>query len=157
MNSVITRSLAALALMVGASGVFSPAHARGEVYFYVEQSAPRYAQPSPVYVQPAPVYVKPRHGYVAPGYDHAYPNRSQWNQHAPYGQQRRGAWGDHDGDGVANVHDRDSPFNQRRMAHHYGPYGDIDRDGILNQDDRDRDGDGVRNRYDRFPDDPYRY
>jgi hypothetical protein len=63
---------------------------------------------------------------------------------------------DHDRDGIANVYDPDSPRNQRRYANRFGPYGDLDRDCIMNRVDRDRDGDGVRNRYDRFPDSPYR-
>jgi hypothetical protein len=33
----------------------------------------------------------------------------------------------------------------------FSPQGDYDRDGIANQYDRDIDGDGVRNRRDRFP------
>ena len=70
--------------------------------------------------------------------------------------ERRGPYGDRDGDGIANRDDPDSPRNQRRHARLYGPYGDLDRDGIMNQDDRDRDGDGIRNRHDRFPDDPSR-
>jgi hypothetical protein len=59
--------------------------------------------------------------------------------------ERRGPGGDRDGDGVANRHD---PDNRR-----FGPYGDLDRDGVRNRDDRDRDGDGIRNGRDRFPDD----
>ena len=62
--------------------------------------------------------------------------------------ERRGPNGDRDGDGIAN---RDDPDNRR-----FGPYGDLDRDGIQNRYDRDRDGDGVRNNRDRFPDNPRR-
>ena len=61
------------------------------------------------------------------------------------GDWRRGPNGDRDGDGIANRHD---PDNRR-----FGPYGDLDRDGIQNRHDRDRDGDGIRNARDRFPDD----
>lgn len=39
---------------------------------------------------------------------------------------------------------------------HRGPDGDMDRDGIRNADDQDRDGDGVVNWRDNFPDDPNR-
>lgn len=145
---VTVKALAALGFVVSALGAASAAHARGEVYFRVEQHAPQY-------VEPAPVYVQPRYGHVAPGYEYSQPSW-QYRQPIPYGTHRRGPWGDHDGDGIANVHDRDSPFNRGRIARHYGPYGDIDGDGVMNQDDRDRDGDGVRNRHDRFPDDPYR-
>ena len=69
--------------------------------------------------------------------------------------ERRGPYGDRDRDGIANTDDPDSPRNQRQARRH-GPNGDLDRDGILNRDDRDRDGDGVRNGRDRFPDDPRR-
>lgn len=69
--------------------------------------------------------------------------------------ERRGPYGDRDRDGIANRYDPDSPRNQR-YARRFGPYGDLDRDGIINRDDRDRDGDGVRNRYDQFPNDPDR-
>lgn len=170
MKPLSTRLIAAAALALGAFGAATAAHAgRGEVYVSVDvqpasrhyvQPAPVYVQPAPVYVQPAPVYVQPRPVYVQP--------RPVYVQPAPYGYsrhddewddrrwQRRGPYGDHDRDGIANVYDPDSPRN-RRHARLYGPYGDLDRDGILNFDDRDRDGDGVRNRRDRFPQDPYRY
>lgn len=59
--------------------------------------------------------------------------------------ERRGPNGDRDGDGIANRHD---PDNRR-----FGPNGDIDRDGVANRHDRDRDGDGIRNNRDRYPDD----
>ena len=66
--------------------------------------------------------------------------------------ERRGPYGDRDRDGIANKDDPDSPRNQRQARRH-GPNGDLDRDGIVNREDRDRDGDGVRNGRDRFPDD----
>ena len=40
-------------------------------------------------------------------------------------------------------------------GHEYRGYHDRDR--AANRVDRDRDGDGVRNRYDRRPDNPRRY
>jgi YXWGXW repeat-containing protein len=67
--------------------------------------------------------------------------------------ERRGPYGDRDRDGIANRYDRDDYARHDRRGRRFGPYGDIDRDGIPNMDDRDRDGDGVRNRRDRFPDD----
>jgi hypothetical protein len=82
----------------------------------------------PVYVEPAPVYVQPRPVYVQP-------------QPVYYG----------------NTWERSDYYRGHRFARRHGPYGDLDRDGIANMDDRDRDGDGVRNRHDRFPDNPYRY
>jgi hypothetical protein len=66
--------------------------------------------------------------------------------------EQRGPYGDRDRDGIANRYDPDSPRNQQ-YARRYGPMGDLDRDGIANQNDRDRDGDGIRNGRDRYPDD----
>jgi len=162
---ISTKSLAAAGLVLGAFSVASVAHARSDVYFSVGVQSPGvYVQPAPVYVQPRPVYVAPRPVYVepqpvyVPGPSHYGQSRYEddsghYDSHV---WQRRGPYGDHDGDGIANIHDPDSPRNQRRFARLYGPYGDLDRDGIMNMDDRDRDGDGIRNRHDRFPDDPYR-
>jgi hypothetical protein len=125
------------------------------------------APPAPVHeVVPAP-----REGYVwVPGY-HDWRNgnyvwvQGHWERDRPgYAFQerrwiqrgngewmmvggnweRRGPGGDRDGDGIAN---RNDPDNRR-----FGPYGDLDRDGIQNRHDRDRDGDGVRNARDRYPD-----
>lgn len=181
-----TQLLAAAALVAGAFAVVPAAHARGDVYFSVGvqpapgfygQPEPVYVQPRTVYVAPQPVYMQPRTVYVAPqpvyvaprpvyteprpayrpghyGHDGYQDHRGR---HDSDGWQRRGPYGDHDGDGIANFHDPDSPRNQRRWARLYGPYGDLDRDGVLNLDDRDRDGDGLRNRHDRFPDDRSRY
>ena len=153
--------LAATAVALGAFVAASAAHARSDVYFSIGVPAPVYVQPAPVYVQPRPVYVQPQPVYVQPRPVYVEPQpvyvpAPTYHDQYRY-EERRGPYGDHDGDGIANIYDPDSPRNQRRYAHRYGPYGDLDRDGIMNQDDRDRDGDGVRNRHDRFPDDPYRY
>ena len=43
-----------------------------------------------------------------------------------------------------------------RAPDYYAFRTDRDRDGIPNYADRDMDGDGVLNRHDRFPRDPYR-
>lgn len=148
-----TKTLAAAILALGALFAASAAQARSEVYFSVGvHGVPGgYVQPAPVYVQPQPVYVAPRHVYTQP-----YPVYVPAPRHYGYGQYR-GPYGDYDRDGIANVYDRDGWRHQRRHGHRYGPYGDLDRDGIANQYDRDRDGDGVRNRHDRFPVDPRRY
>jgi hypothetical protein len=129
---ISTKSIAAVAVALGAFAAASAAQARSDVYFSVGvQSAPG------VYVQPAPVYVQPRwSGYEAPRHVYVAPQPAYVPAPAYYGQYRY--------------------EHGRRYAHRYGPYGDLDRDGILNQYDRDRDGDGIRNRYDRFPDRPYR-
>ena len=161
-----TKSLAAAGLVLGALGAASAAHARSDVYFSVGvqapgvhvQPAPVYVQPRPVYVAPRPVYVEPQSVYVPePSHNGQYGYEDDRGRYDSPAWQRRGPYGDHDGDGIANISDPDSPRNQRRFARLYGPYGDLDRDGIMNMEDRDRDGDGVRNRHDRFPDDPYRY
>ena len=182
-----TRFLAVTAIALGAFGAASAVHAGSDLYFSTGTQPttgyyghPGYVQPQPVYVQPQPAYVQPRHVYVQPrhvdvapapvdsqpqpvyapqtGYDgHRRYQDDRGGHHNGYHSQRRGPWGDHDGNGIPNLYDPNSPRNQHRHARLYGPYGDLDRDGIMNQDDRDRDGDGVRNRYDRFPDDPTRY
>ncbi len=137
-----TKSLVAFALALGALAATSAAHARDDVSFSIGvHSHGGYVQPAPVYVQPRVVYVP------APAY-YGRHGRAYW--------ERRGPYGDRDHDGIANVYDRDSSRYQRHPARIYGPYGDLDRDGIPNQYDRDRDGDGVRDRYDRRPNNPYR-
>ena len=154
--------MAAVALALGAFAAASSAHARSDVYFSIGvqvpgvyvQPAPVYVQPAPVYVQPAPVYVQPRPVFMpVPGHYQRFDNGRHYGWQ---NWQRRGPYGDRDRDGIANVYDSGSPRNQWHQARLYGPYGDLDRDGIVNQRDRDRDGDGVRNRYDRLPDQPNR-
>lgn len=158
MKSSFFNKFVGTALAVAAFGAASAAHARSDVYFSVGvQGMPLYFEPAPVYVQPRPVYVQPRPVYVQPQPAYGHYRYDDGRRYYDQSWERRGPYGDHDRDGIANIHDPDSPRNQRRLARLYGPYGDLDRDGIMNQDDRDRDGDGVRNRYDRFPDDPYRY
>ena len=150
-----TKSLAAVALALGALVAASSAHARSDVYFSIGVQSPGYyVEPAPIYVRPAPVYVQPRPIYKpAPGYYGRHDNGRRFQ-----GQQwqRRGPYGDRDRDGIANVYDSGGRHNQWRQPHPYGPYGDLDRDGIRNQNDRDLDGDGVRNRYDRQPVNPNR-
>lgn len=127
------KSIAALAVVLGGFAAASAAHARGEVHFSIGVHSPGYVQPAPVYVQPAPVYVAPRHVYVQPDYDGRWEHR-RW--------QRRGPYGDWDGDGIANIYDRHNDWRHGRHWRRHGPWGDFDRDG-------------VPNRYDRFPGNPY--
>ena len=152
MKSLISpKSLATVAFALGAFAAASAVQARSDVYFSVGVQVPG------IYVQPAPDYVYPRQQIFVPapsyygGYDDGRRYLSQF-------RERRGPYGDRDGDGIANIHDRDSSRHQWRQTRLYGPYGDLDRDGIRSQDDRDRDrdGDGVRNRHDRVPSNPYR-
>ena len=130
------RTFAAVALALGAVGVASVAHARSDVMLSIGVNAPYgYVQPAPVYVAPQAVYVQPRPVYVQP-------------QAVYYRHDRRidrsGPYGDSDHDGILNVYDRDSRYYDARLAQrHYGG--------------RDTDHDGVPDRFDRAPNNPYRY
>ena len=147
-----TRFLAAAVLALGAFGAAPVAHARSDLYFGAgAPGSGGYVQPAPVHAQPQPNHVPQRGHY---GQDRYEDDRAR--HHVTHNWRSRGPYGDHDRDGIANRYDPDSPRNQNRYARRFGPYGDLDRDGIMNQNDRDRDGDGVRNRYDRFPDHPGR-
>jgi hypothetical protein len=150
-----TKSLAAVALALGALVAASSAQARSDVYFSIGVQSPGYyVEPAPVYVQPRPVYGQPRVVYLpAPAY---YGRHDFGRRHDGHQWQRGGPYGDRDRDGIANIHDSRGPRHQWLQSRLYGPYGDLDRDGIRNQWDRDLDGDGVRNRYDRLPNNPNR-
>ena len=144
---ISAKAIAALALGVFAAA--STAHARGDVQFSVGVQVPG------IYVHPATVYVQPRSTYLpAPRHHGRFDEgrnyeRQQWQSHSPYRDQDR--------DGIANIYDSGSSHHRwRQTRFYYGPYGDLDRDGIMNLHDRDRDGDGVRNRYDHLPDNPNR-
>jgi hypothetical protein len=127
-----TKSLATLAVALGALTAAASANAGSDVYFSIGIQSPGfYAQSVPIYVQPQPIYVRPQSIYRSlPGHD-------VWriNEGRRYVERYR----HHPG-----------YYSQNR------PYGDMDRDGIRNQYDHDRDGDGVPNRYDRQPNQPYR-
>ena len=130
------RTLAAAALALGAVGAASVAHARSDVFLSIGVNAPfGYVEPAPVYVAPQPVYVQPRPVYVQPQTIY-YGHDRRW--------ERRGAYGDWDRDGIANVYDRDSRFYDPRLARRHAGGRDADRDG-------------VPNRFDRAPGNPYRY
>lgn len=138
-SSSSAKLFAVAALAVAGFGAASAAHAQSDVYFSVGvQGAPFYVEPAPVYVQPRPVYVQRRHVYVEP-----QPVYGQYRSEADRGWRR-------------DAYNREYRRYDDRHARRFGPYGDLDHDGIMNRDDRDRDGDGVRNRYDHFPDNPYR-
>lgn len=129
------KPLLAAAVAIGALAATSAAHARSDVFLSIGIQAPfGYVQPAPVYLQPQPVYVQPQPVYVQP-------QPVYYGNHRFY--QRRGPWGDADGDGVPNIHDRDSRFYEGRSGHRDRDWRDVDRDG-------------VPNRYDRAPHNPYR-
>lgn len=143
---ISTKSLAAVAVVLGVFSAASSAHARSDVYFSIGVQVPGvYVQSAPVYMQPLPYYAP------APGY---YQRHDNGRHNGWQNWQRRGPYGDRVG--IANIYDQGSQRNQWSQAGRHGPYGDLDRDGIRNQQDRDRDGDGIRNRYDRLPDRPNR-
>jgi hypothetical protein len=107
------KSLAAVAVALGAFAAASSAQARSDVYFSIGVQTPGF------YVQPAPVYVQPRSYYTPePRYYQRHDNGRHygWQQQQ---QQRRGPYGDFDRDGIRNMQDRDR-----------------DGDGIRNRFDR---------------------
>ena len=130
MKSIFSSKLLAVAaLALGTIGAASAAHARSDVFFSVgvQPGYGYYSEPAPVYVQPRPVYVAPRPVYVAP-----QPVYEEYGYEDGRGWRRDAYRWEHRG-WYGDHH--------RRL---YGPWGD-------------RDGDGVVNRYDRFPDNPYRH
>lgn len=136
------KPLLAAAVAIGALAATSAAHARSDVFLSIGIQAPfGYVQPAPVYLQPRPVYLQPQPVYVQPQPVYVQPQPVYYGNHRSY--QRRGPWGDADGDGVPNIHDRDSRFYEGRSGHRDRNWRDADRDG-------------VPNRYDRAPHNPYR-
>jgi len=125
---------------------------------------------------PAPIFEAipgDREGYVwAPGHYAWRDGRYVWRQghwiadrpgwewrEARWVQRSDGSWRMVGGGWVRADDDvayDDGDRDRRERSRRFGPYGDIDRDGIDNQDDRDRDGDGVANRDDDYPNNPNR-
>ena len=160
---ISTQSLAAAAVALVAFAAASSAHARSDVQFSIGvqvpgayvYSGPVYGPP-PTYYVPAPTYyvpAAPNYYVPAPNY---YRHHGEGRHHGTPHWQNRGPYGDRDRDGFANIYDQRGSRHHWRQPHPYGPYGDLDRDGVVNQRDRDRDGDGIRNRFDRLPNNPYR-
>jgi len=139
MKRLSAKSLATVAVVIGAFAAASAAHARSDVIFSIGLQSPGYGygyvQPAPIYVEPAPVYVAPP-AYYAPRPVYVQPQVSYYGHR--YDRRHEGRY--------------DGRYERR-----WGPNGDLDRDGIRNRDDRDIDGDGIRNRRDHFPADRYRY
>jgi len=158
---MLKKTLVCTALALGSLAGLAPAVAQAQITAIV-----RVAPPPPV----EELTPDARPGYIwAPGYyewrddryvwrrGHWMAERSGYEYREPRWVQRgNGEWylvgGDwvERGDRFAYGHRGD------RFARRFGPYGDLDRDGILNKDDRDRDGDGIRNRRDAYPDDRHR-
>ena len=109
---ISAKSIAATALVLGAFGAATAAHARSDVVFSVGLQVPGaygYVQPAPVYVETQPVYVAPRPVYVQPQYglsQYGWDDRDGWRHHRHHRTSLRGPWGDYDRDGVPNRYDR---------------------------------------------------
>jgi hypothetical protein len=129
MTRLVSLKAAAAALVVfGTFGAATSAQAGGAEQFGFNQQAHGHSVPTrPVYVQPPAVPVPSHNGYP---HGHMQP-APVYVRPAPVYVQPRGGheWGNRWGYG--------------HHAHARGPWGDYDRDG-------------VPNRYDRFPGNPYR-
>ncbi|MDD2926953.1 hypothetical protein [Rhodoferax sp.] len=128
-------TFAAIALTLGAFAAASSAQAHSDVSFSVGVQVPGvYVQPAPVYVQPRPIYAPAPIRYERHDEGRRY-DGPHW--------QHRGPYGDHDRNGFATVHKPGGPHLPWYPPHRYGPNGDLDRDG-------------VPNRFDHAPSNPYR-
>jgi len=121
------KPLLAAAVALGAIGAASTAQARTDVVFGVNLGIPAYVEPAPVYVQPQPVYVQPRVEYVQPSVEYY-----------GYAQPRVEYYGYND----RYAHDWRWREARRVEYRHHGW--------------RDSDGDGVPDRFDSRPYNPYR-
>jgi hypothetical protein len=131
------KSLFAAAVALGAVGAASVAHAGTSVTLSIGMNAPYgYVRPAPVYVQPQPVYVQPRPIYAQPRQIYVQPQPIYVQPRPIYVQPRPGYVQPQT---IYYGHDR----RWDRRGDRRGPYGDWDRDG-------------VPNRFDRAPFDPYR-
>lgn len=122
----LSKPLLAAAVVVAGLAASTAAQARSDVFVSIGFGGPvGYGQPAPVYVQPAPVYMQPRSVYVQPA-------PVYYERQDRYGQDRHDRYG----------HDRYGYDRHDHRHHRRGPWGDADRDG-------------VPNRYDRAPYNPY--
>jgi hypothetical protein len=112
------KSIAAAAVLLGAFGAATAAHARSDVALSVGVQVPGAYVQAPVYSQVEPAYWQPRYG-------------QSWER------ARRGPYGDRDRDGIANFYDSDNDYGRHNQhAQLRGPWGDFDRDGVPNRFDR---------------------
>ena len=116
-----------LAAAIGIGALVAGSAAQAKTDVFLSIGVPgAYVQPAPVYVQPQPVYVQPEPVYVQPERVYVQPERV-------YVQPR-------------SVYVQPQPVyveGYRHGRHHHGGWGDAD-------------GDGVPNRFDRAPFNPYR-
>ncbi len=131
------KSLVVAAVALGAVGMASAAHARSDVSLSIGFNAPigyGYVQPAPVYVEPQPVYVEPQSYYVQP---------QVYVQPRPVfyggGEWRHDEW--------RREQLRREEIRREEWRRHHG----WDHNGWA-----DSDHDGVPNRFDRAPNNPYR-
>jgi hypothetical protein len=170
-RKILTAALVAAGALTGLAQA-APAVVAGTQYapnaYVTNNGYVNVAPPSPVY-EPTPA---PRQGYVwSPGH-YEFRNGQYawiggtWLSERPGYEWKEATWvrgtdGQWHMTGGTWVRCDDYAYDDGRRDHRersrrFGPYGDIDRDGILNKDDRDRDGDGVSNWNDDFPNNPNR-
>ncbi len=125
--------LAAAALLLGTLAATTSAQAQSDVQFSITLGSPGvYAQPTPVYAYPRPVYEQPAPVYVYPRPVYERPATVYVYPQQVYEQPVPAyGWG----------HQR--RFHHGRHEYAQRPWGDYDRDG-------------TPNRYDRYPENPYR-
>jgi hypothetical protein len=132
MKRLSAKPLLAAVIGFAALAAGTAAHARSDVFFSIGFGGPvGYVQPAPVYVQPQRVYVAPQPVYVQP---------------QPVYVQPRPVYYGHDRDrhdGYGHDRDRHDGYGHDRSQRRHGAWGDADHDG-------------VPNRYDRAPQNPYR-
>lgn len=125
---VSLKAAAAVLVVFGAFGAASSAQAGGaEQFGFNPQTPGHYVPARPVYMQPPAVYVQPNNTYP---HGHMQPAPVYVRPAPAYVQPRDG-------------HDWGNRWGHGHHGYARGPWGDYDRDG-------------VPNRYDRFPDNPYR-
>lgn len=130
-----TPTLAAIALTLGTFAAASSAQAETDVRFSVGVQVPGvYVQPAPVFVQRRPIYAPAPIRYERYDEGRRYEG-PHWQHH--------GHFGDRDREGFSNGYESGGPRHPWYPPHRYGPHGDFDRDGIPN-------------RFDRAPGNPYR-
>lgn len=131
---ISAKPLLAAAVAFAGLAAASAAHARSDVFVSIGVHAPfGYVQPAPVYVQPQPVYVEARPAYVYPQPVYVEPPPAYVYPRPVYVQPH--------------------PIYLQPQPVYYGAPRHHGRRGHW----RDHDHDGVPNRYDRAPHNPYRY
>jgi hypothetical protein len=158
-HTAFSMAVAAALMGVGAAAQAAPAVVAGTGYgpnYSYGPSYVQYAPPAPMY-EPAPA---PRAGYTWASGHYEWRNGQyvwipgHWMearpgyvwQEARWTQDANGNWYLAGGNWVRSDSYAYDQGNGRR-----GPNGDLDRDGILNRYDNDRDGDGVANWDDDYP------